>query len=159
MKPQAWRQSLQQRWSGLQARERLGVQGAAVAVVLFLLWTSALEPALKTLRQAPARHQQLDAQMQRMQALRAQAEALRAQPAAVSGAWRQELDDSVRLLGSAELVWSGNSARLRLKGCAPQALGLWLSELGPRWQLRLDQASLQLDDQGLWRGQLTVLRP
>ena len=159
MMKSAWQQSLRQRWSALQERERLGLQWAAVVLALFLLWTLALGPALKTLLEAPARHQQLDSQMQRMQSLRAQAEALKNQPRKSPEAWREGFAASVQALGTTELAWAGNTATVRLKDCTPQALGRWLSELGPQWQLQLGQARLQLSEEGLWQGQLSVLKP
>lgn len=159
MTQRLWKAELQRRWLALQPRERAGLTAAALALALFAVWTLGLAPALKTLREAPAQHQRLDAQMQRMQAWQAQAEALQAQPKKAAEQWRDGLAASVRTLGAAELVWAGNSATVRLKDCTPQALGQWLSELGPQWQLQLGQASLQLSAEGLWQGQLQLSKP
>ena len=67
-------------WRTLPSRDRsLAVLGAAV-LVAFLLWVLAVQPALQTLRRAPAELDMLDGQLQTMQRLAAEAAQLRATP-------------------------------------------------------------------------------
>ena len=47
----------------------------------FLLWSVALQPALRTLREAPAQRDALDVQLQQMRALATEAQQLRSAPA------------------------------------------------------------------------------
>lgn len=159
MSQAAWANAVRQRWTSLQPRERMGLSSALGVLAVFLAWSQMLAPAFRLWQEAPAQHQRLDAQMQRMLALRAQAEALKNQPKNAPDAWREGLTAATRSLGASELVWAGNTATVRLKDCTPQALGRWLSDLGPLWQVQLSQASLKLDKEGLWQGQLSVLKP
>lgn len=152
-------QAVRQRWAGLQPRERMGLSAALGVLVLFLLWSQVLWPALQLWRQAPAQHLRLDTQMQRMLDLRNQAEALKNQTLKAPEQWREGLATATRSLGASELVWAGNTATVKLKNCTPQALARWLSDLGPLWQLQLSQASLKLSEEGLWQGQLSVTKP
>jgi type II secretory pathway component PulM len=154
-----WVQTVRERWAGLQPRERMGLSTALVVLALFLVWSQLLAPAWRLWRQAPAQHLRLDAQMQRMLDLRAQAEALKNQSIKTPEQWREGLTAATSSLGGSELVWAGNTATVRLKNCTPQALARWLSDLGPMWQLQLSQASLKLNEEGLWQGQLTVIKP
>ena len=154
-----WVQTVRERWAGLQPRERMGLSTALVVLALFLVWSQLLAPAWRLWREAPAQHLRLDAQMQRMLDLRAQAEALKNQSIKTPEQWREGLTAATRSLGGSELVWAGNTATVRLKDCTPQALARWLSDLGPMWQLQLSQASLKLAEDGLWQGQLTVIKP
>ena len=62
----AWRAPLVARWRALTERERNAASIAGAAVVLLLLWWLALQPALRTLREAPVQIDRLDAQLQRM---------------------------------------------------------------------------------------------
>ena len=57
---------LRQRWSALAPRERLLVGAAALALGLFLLWSVAIAPALRSLSTAPARLAEVDAQLVRL---------------------------------------------------------------------------------------------
>ena len=159
MSQAVWASAVRQRWASLQARERMGLGAAMAVLAVFLVWSQLLAPALRLWRDAPAQHLRLDAQMQRMLALRAQAEALKNKPSKAPEQWREALTAATRSLGASELVWAGNTATVRLKDCTPQALGRWISDLGPLWQVQLGQASLKLDEEGLWQGQLSVVKP
>jgi type II secretory pathway component PulM len=95
-------------------------------------------------------------QLHRMQVLRAQAETLKGEARSQPERWREEFRESLEQLGQAQVQDAGDTQLVRLKACPPQALGRWLSELGPRWHLQVIQASLRKDEQGLWQGQLTL---
>lgn len=159
MSQAVWASAVRLRWAGLQPRERMALSAALAVLAVFLVWSQLLAPALRLWREAPAQHLRLDAQIQRMLVLRAQAEALKNKPNKAPDQWREGLTAATRSLGASELVWAGNTATVRLKDCTPQALGRWLSDLGPLWQLQLSQASLKLDEEGLWQGQLSVVKP
>lgn len=73
-------QLLRAAWRARDARERRLVLLAAWILGLYLLWALALQPALRTLREAPPRLDALQAQLQRMQDQAAQAQQLRASP-------------------------------------------------------------------------------
>lgn len=123
-------QPLAAAWGRLAARERRLVGLAALVVLLALLWTLALAPALRTLRGAPAQRAALQAEQQRMQALRDEAEALKALP-------RLGRDEAVRALQAttrqrlergAQLSVVGERAQLTLSDVPAQALADWLAD-------------------------------
>lgn len=150
---------LARRWAALSARERVGLQLAAAALGALLLWLSMIAPAWHTLRDAPQQQQRLQDQLQQMLALRAQAQALQQAVQPRAPQWRRELEQSLSALGTSQITWAGPKATIELQNCPPEALGRWLAELGPRWQLTVSQASLQSPQPGLWQGQLTLQAP
>lgn len=149
----SWPARLSGRWAALRPRERTGLQWATACLGLFLLWTVALKPALRTLNQAQHGSQRLVETLQHMHALQAQAKALQQIPAR-SADWQDELARSIETLGPARLGQTPEGLQLNLQGSTPHALGSWLAELGPRWRVGVRQASLQRDAQGLWHGQI-----
>lgn len=137
---QAW----QQRWRSLAAREQNLLLAALVLCLGALLWWLLLAPALHTLRQAPARHAQLDAQLQHMQALQAQAQALQNIPQPRSADAQRKLQTSVtQTLGdTAQLQWSGERATLTLRNVDAQALAQWLAQVRGNTQASTQEAHL-----------------
>ena len=69
---------LQARWRLLARREQRLLLAALALVLLTLLWSLALAPALATLKAAQQQRLALDAQWQQMQRLQAQAKVLQA---------------------------------------------------------------------------------
>ncbi len=122
---------LRQRWDALGARERRLVLVAALIVGAALLWWIALGPALSTLKNAQAQHNEVDAQLQQMQSLKAQASALAALPKISIEDARRALDASLKqtLAASAQMVIVGNRATVTLKGASPDALAQWLLQV------------------------------
>jgi len=127
-------ETLQARWAALAPRERQLVGGAAVLVVLALLWWVALAPALRTLSIARSEHARLDAQLQQMSTLAAQAKALQNAPKA-------NRDDAVRALESSVRQQLGPNAQLggasgstegvtiMLRGVPADVLAPWLTQV------------------------------
>ncbi len=148
------------RWQALQPRERAGLACAAGLLGFYVLWSVAVAPALRTLSKAPAVQAQQEAQLERMRLLATQAQALRSLPRSERpAAWREALTASVRGLGASQLQWSGSAATVAVLACPPEALGPWLAELGPRWQLQVSEARLVRDAQGLWQGEIVLEQP
>lgn len=131
-------------WQGWQPRERRAVGLALAVVTAALLWWVALQPALTTLRQADARHTQLQAQLATMQALADQARQLKAQPAlgrderlrALEAATTQHLGPQGRL------AVVGEQVTVTLNAVPPQALALWLGDLRVNARLTATEARL-----------------
>ena len=123
--------ALRARWATLQPREQTLVRLAALLVLAAQLWWLALAPALKTLRSAPAQHQQLDAQLQQMARLQAQARTLQAQPRLEPEAARRALEAAVKqgLGAGAQLHLAGERATVQLKGVPAEAIAPWLAQL------------------------------
>ncbi|MEY2619835.1 MAG: putative ral secretion pathway protein component of type secretion system [Pseudomonadota bacterium] len=156
-----WRQH----WQALPQRERLLVSVALGVLALALLWWVALQPALTTLRNAPAQRQALDLQLQRMRQLQAQATAMRStlQPLpplaredaqrALEAAVRQQFGNAARLTLSAD------AATLNLSGVSGQALAQWLAQARIEARSRPTEARLERQANGSWKGQMTLSLP
>lgn len=124
----AWRT----RWQALAPRERSLVLGATLLVAAALLWWWALAPALRTLREAPARHAELDAQLERVQALAAEAQQLQADAStrpSQSDAQRALQSASASLGNAVRTSFVGDRATVRLQGVPANALAPWLAQV------------------------------
>lgn len=149
--------ALQQRWAALAERERLLVTLAAVVIGLALLWLVGMQPALRTLRAAPAAHAALDQQAQAMQRLAAEAAALRAAPPLAPGLAAQALQGATSRLGAgARLTLQGDRAVLMLSGVHGDALAQWLAEARRGARARPVEARLNLGENG-YTGTLVVV--
>ncbi len=160
---QRLRQTVQPAWARLAPRERLAVAAGATVVGLALLWWLGVAPALATLRQAPAQHQQLDAQLTQMRQMAATAEGLRGQnqplsPASARGALEQAT--STTLAGTAQLQVQGDRATVTLRGTPPDALAQWLAQVRINARVVPVQADLQHSGSPAgWSGQLVLAGP
>jgi len=136
--------ALQLRWSRLEARERLGLQLAAVALLLLLLVLLFVNPALKTLREAPGRLDELDRQLAQMQGWAAEAKRLQQLPAVNPAQASAALQAATDFLGpEARLTLQGDRATLQFSNLAGEQLGAWLAEVRRAARARPVEAQLQ----------------
>lgn len=133
--------ALQDRWNLLAPRERTLLTAAAAVVLIALLWTLLLAPALRVLRTAPSQETALDAQLQRMLTLQAQAKALQQQaPLGYEDALRALQQATKQTLGAAaQISVSGERATVTLQAVGADALAQWLA------QARLNARSVPLE--------------
>ncbi len=137
-------------------------------MLLAVVWSIALAPALGTWQEAPARQASLDAQTQRMHQLRAQAQSLQ-QPSPIK---RTEaigwLEKSLSDLGpDARIIFEGDRATLSLSAAPPATLARWLSQARENAQALPLQAQLQritgpaaqAASPGSWRGNIVLRLP
>ncbi len=131
-------------WQRLNARERRAVVAAAGVCAAAALWWGALAPALTTLRQAPARHAELDAQLGRMRTQAEVATRLQAQPVLGHTERMAALQaDTRRLLGDTATVRiSADQATVTLKATSPEALAQWLADVRANARLTPTEARL-----------------
>ena len=117
-------------WARLDARERRLAQLAAIVVFGALLWTLALAPAARTLRQAGGERARLQARWQHMQLLQSEAQALQALPRLAPGQAAHALQESAtQTLGdTARLAIMGDRATLTLQAAPAAALAQWLQQ-------------------------------
>jgi general secretion pathway protein M len=136
-------------WHGLALREkRLLVAGAAI-VLLFGLWSLAVQPALRTITQAPAELDGLEVQLQTMQRLAAEAGTLRAAPAINPEQAAAALRAATERLGDkGKLLLQGDRATLTLSGVGTAALRDWLAEARSGARARPLEATLARGAQG-----------
>ena len=120
-----------ERWKALAERERLAVVVAATLIGVWIVWAIAVQPAWRTLQQAPKQIDALDVQLQAMQRLAAETRELRA-VAAVGQAQQQEaLKAATDRLGAekARIAVQGDRATLTLTGVTGEQLRAWLGEV------------------------------
>ena len=122
--------TLQGYWRQMKPREKRLALIAGIVVFLAIMWWLALAPALKTLRQAPEQHRNLDAQIQTMQSMSSEAKGLQNQPKLGLEEAQAALQSSVtqRFGSTGQLSLSGERATLTLKNASPQELAQWLTQ-------------------------------
>ncbi|MGP1691030.1 MAG: type II secretion system protein GspM [Giesbergeria sp.] len=130
--PQTSTPAWQAQWQSLAPRERSLVLSATLLVAAALMWWVALAPALRTLREAPARHAELDAQLERVQALAAEAQQLQAdastRPSQAEA--QRALQTATTSLGSSvRTTMVGDRATVRLQGLPATTLAPWLAQV------------------------------
>ncbi len=136
-------------WRALSARDRRLLRVALAVAVVGVLWLLAVQPALQTLRSAPAALDNAEAQLQAMQRLAAEAGELRATPpvnAEQAGAALQAA--TARLGEQARLSLQGDRAVLTLNGVATGQLRDWLAEARSGARARPVEANLMRGAQG-----------
>jgi general secretion pathway protein M len=145
----AWRAPLAARWRALSERERNAASLALAAVVLLLVWWIALQPALRTLRDAPAQIDRLDAQLQHMQRQAAEAVELRAAPPLSTAQSTASLQAATERLGPrGRLALAGERATLTLTGATGAQLRDWLAEARSGARARPVEVQLTRTPQG-----------
>lgn len=152
-------QPLRSAWSAREPRERRLVLLAAWVLGGYLLWALALQPAWRTVRDAPARLDALDAQLQVMQAQAAEAQALRATPPLPRPQASAALQAASQRLGNrARLAEQGERAVLTLDGISGDELRSWLAEVRGGARARAVEVSLTRNERGL-AGTVVVALP
>ncbi len=130
-------------WQARTSRERQAVIVVGSLVLLFAVWSVLAQPALRTVREAPAQLDLLDAQYQQMQRIAAESAGLRnaprVSPAQAAAALKSATD---RLGDRARLTLLGDRATLTLNGVSPEALRAWLNEARSGARARPTEAQL-----------------
>jgi general secretion pathway protein M len=116
-------------WQALPPRERRLVWLAASVLGLYLVWALAVQPAWRTLAQAPAQLDTLGRQLQAMQLLAGEARELRDTPAVTPDQAAAALRAATERLGDqGSLTLQGDRAVLKLSGVGTSALRDWLAQ-------------------------------
>jgi general secretion pathway protein M len=147
---------LRARWATLGTREQSALRIAAWALAALAIWLLAVQPAWRTLQQAPAQIDAIERQLQSMQSLAAEAQALKAVPALAAGQGTLALQAASEHLGdAAKLNISGDRAVLTVNGVASEPLLDWLGEVRSAARARPVQAQLQRGPKG-YSGTITL---
>lgn len=137
------------RWRTLGARERRLALLAATVLGAFLVWTVAVQPAWRSLRDAPAQRAALELQLQQMRLLAAEAQQLRDAPALSTEQSAAALRAASERLGTrARLSLQGERAVLTLNGVSSGQLREWLAEARAGARARPVEAQLTRGAQG-----------
>lgn len=148
-KPAEWWEPLRARWVSMAARERLAVAVAAGALGLFVAWSVAVKPALRTMQEAPIELQKLDAQLDAMRVLAGEAQALRQAPPVLAAQAETTLRAATERLGEGSRVdMQGDRATVNFKGVTGEAFIAWLGEVRAGARARPIQAQLMRDAAG-----------
>ncbi|HEY4068587.1 MAG TPA: type II secretion system protein GspM [Burkholderiaceae bacterium] len=146
-------------WRARTPRERQAVVVVVLVLVLFLLWSLFVQPALRTIREAPAQLDRLEAQTQQVQRATNEVDVLRGatrvSPAQAGAALKAATD---RLGANAKLNLQGDRATLTIAGTGVDATALrgWLTEARSGARARPIDAQLQRSSAG-YTGTLGVV--
>lgn len=152
----ALRQQALQAWNGRTARERQALSLVALVLGVFIVWIVFVQPALSSLREAPAQLDRLDAQLQQMQRLAAESRELRGTTPVSSSQAAAALKAATDRLGSAaRITLLGDRATLTLNGASAEALRAWMSEARNAARARPVEAQLTRGPKG-YSGNLSV---
>ena len=150
------RQRALQAWNARTSRERQALAVVALVLVLFLVWLLFVQPAWRSLSEAPAQLDQLDAQMQQMQRLAAESRELRGTAPVSSSQAAVALKAATDRLGAAgKITLLGDRATLTLNGVSPEALRAWMNEARNAARARPVEAQLVRGPKG-YSGSLSV---
>ena len=150
------RQQARQFWLGRAPRERQLIVVMAVVVAALVVWLIAVQPALRTLRAAPAELDQLDLQLQQMQIAALESETLRsASPVPPAQATEALRAASERLGTKAKLSLQGDRATLTFTGLQFESLRTWLGEARRAARARPVEAQL-LKSAGGYSGSISL---
>jgi general secretion pathway protein M len=137
------------RWQALAARERRLVAIATTVLGLFLVWMLFVQPAWRTLREAPVQLDRLDTQLQQMQRLAAESRELRnATPLSAAQSAMALKAATERLGEKGRLALQGDRAILTLTNVSGEQLRGWLSEARSGAHARPVEAQLSRGAQG-----------
>lgn len=143
-------------WRARAPREQQALLAMLAAVVLLLVWIVAVQPALRTLREAPAQLDVLDDQLQQMQLTAAEVGVLRrAAPVSPAQAATALKAATARLGDHARLSVQGDRATLTLNGLSTEDLRAWLTEARSAARARPLEGQLLRAAQG-YNGTLTL---
>ncbi len=131
-------------WRARTSRERQAMALVGAVLAAILVWGTLVQPALRTLREAPLQLDRLDAQTQATQRMAAEGAALRGAPRVSPTQASLALKAASDRLGDrARLVMQGERATLTLTGVNPEALRAWLAEARSGARARPVEAQLQ----------------
>jgi general secretion pathway protein M len=147
------------KWRAMAPRERTLVLVAGLVLGGFLLWSLAIQPALRTMGTAPARLAELDTQWLQMQRMAAEAKELRGTPRMLPTQSQAALKAATDALGqAARLQVIGDRATLTLTNASGDQVKRWLVEARSTARVRPLEANLNRGATG-FSGNIIVALP
>lgn len=136
-------------WRSRTPRERQAVSAIGLVLGSFAIWSVLVQPALRSVREAPAQLDRLEAQYQQMQRVATQSGTLRGATRVSPVQAGQALRAATERLGSGgRLTLQGDRATLTLTEVSPEALRAWLNEARNGARARPTEAQLQRSASG-----------
>lgn len=130
-------------WQARAPRERQLIIVTGIAVSVLVVWLTLLQPALRTLHDAPIDLDRLDQQLQQMQVAAGEMRTLRAASPVPSEQAANALRAATAQLGEkAKLAVQGDRATLTFTGIPAEALRAWLGEARSAARARPMEAQL-----------------
>jgi general secretion pathway protein M len=115
-----------------------------------LLWSIALGPALKTIRETPAQLDRVDGQLQTMQRMASEAQTLRGATPLSAAQAASSLQTATNRLGArARLVMQGDRATVTVNDVSGIELAQWLGDVRNAARARPVDVQLQRGPKGL----------
>jgi len=143
-------------WSSRAPRERRLLLAAGYALAALAVWLLAVQPALRTLREAPAQLDRLEAQLQQLQRLAAESQSLKGAAPVSSAQAGLALKSATDRLGErGRLTLLGDRATLTVSAIDTEALRGWLQEVRSAARARPVEAQLTRGAQG-YNGTIVV---
>ena len=136
-------------WNSRSARERQALLATALVFGVLLVWLLGVQPAWRTLREAPAQLDRVDAELAQMQRIAAESRELRnAAPVSTTQA-AAAVQSATAVLGAAgRVALQGERATLTLNGVGAPALMAWLAEVRGAARARPVEAQLTRSGSG-----------
>jgi general secretion pathway protein M len=143
-------------WQTRAPRERQLIAAMVVAVGILLLWWIAVQPALRTLREASIEIERLEQQTQQVQLAAAEMQTLRSvSPVPTEQAMAALRSATARLGDKAKISVQGERATLSFTGIPAEALRAWLGEARSGARARPLEAQMIKSGPG-YNGSITV---
>lgn len=157
----AWSTWLRATWTRLAPRERILVALATLVVGAGALWWVALQPAIKTLREAPATRSALEQQLQQVQLIEQQVKSIESlAPIAREEALRQiESSTKIRLGANSQVTVQGERVVVSVKSVTAEALADWLIQVRVNARAMPSQVQLRRTTAvapALWEGSISL---
>ncbi len=136
-------------WRSRAPRERQALGVGLIAVAAVLAWIVLVQPAWRTVRDAPVQLDRLDREIQQIQSTAEEVRALRAiAPVSLTQATAALKAATDRLGDRARLTLQGERATATFTGVAAEDLASWLNEARSAARARPTEASLARVAQG-----------
>jgi general secretion pathway protein M len=136
-------------WKTMAPRERWALGTGFAVLGVYLVWSTLIGPAWRTVHEAPVTLDRLEIDLQHMQRLAAEAKTLRDSPTVPSTQAIEPLKTATERLGDkASIAFHGDRATLTLKGVYADALRDWLGEARSAARARAIDVQLARTPQG-----------
>jgi len=145
----------------LSLREQILVKTLSLILILYVVWSLTVLPALNSLNKSALKSQIIQRQWSELTALQNEIKTIKSLSPisqAEAGSALQEM--AAQLCTQCKVVIQDSTARMQIKGVSPENLAQLFPQIRTRSQSQILEASLKLDSQSkLWEGSITLGLP